>query len=628
MFRLSKVFRTLTVKCTIDDVCDDIFLEQIFSYTAIEDIIALRRVNRRFYILTHHPVVWKRILRQLNIPVAPLRPTYFWGEKSHNYEPEMLVSRAISLDDNWKKSPAPAPNEWFIHNDHFRVLELKLLPGGKYMLAAVRYGSKYGIALYSSDHPCLEANIPLCLHILDHRPYNIQAKYVKHNGVKGIMILFLESRWTNPDVPLDAAQYYKCRIELPARMTYYCITGFLSLADADLLANRYLLPGSGEFEDALKQVPLNPIQEVMSIFLEDIPFDDPTLFTKTDKQGVTTTHASLICFKGGRDEISILDLSEKTIATIEPRRVQEHSTMYHRIKSHRVLPIQNQVLVIRELLDHHDIQYVIELYNLPKRSEDFQDVDAFDRVFINDKIADRFIITDPFHLSGDDHPTLRSTNQCPPPISIFMRTVSETDERNYTDYAPYGAKRQLLSEAGISHYTVAATTYPEDNDTSDRIWVYPVDFVVQQSTVVIKGRALVLPGSDRSILCVMPENSDERHEVPKITAMRRYINPRHLAREYPHPEPDMKEPLLGRERISTPGRLYSTFQIAEETLAKLATEGVSTIDYDEGIGRVCLVSAREPTKIRVLDFSRVIHEDAERRKLWETVHGSKPANSC
>ncbi|KAG6815453.1 hypothetical protein H0H92_003322, partial [Tricholoma furcatifolium] len=53
----------------------DIFVLGIAPYLRIEDVIALRRVNKHWFHLTHEPSIWRKFMTEINLPLPPPRPT-------------------------------------------------------------------------------------------------------------------------------------------------------------------------------------------------------------------------------------------------------------------------------------------------------------------------------------------------------------------------------------------------------------------------------------------------------------------------------------------------------------------------------------------------------------------------
>lgn len=159
-----------------------------------------------------------------------------------------------------------------------------------------------------------------------------------------------------------------------------------------------------------------------------------------------------------------------------------------------------------------------------------------------------------------------------------------------------------------------------------RRWVYTLDYVTPQSAhnVVRNLFAFALPGVYRSLIYTFPETT--RSDTPKLVTLRRYFHPDYPAEDYQAIVRDrFWEGLLRRPRLPRPKRLYSKFELPREVEEKLSTQGFGTITYDEGLGRVCVVSAKERETLIILDFNQFIGENEEmeeRRRRFEEVFRS------
>ncbi|EEB93285.1 hypothetical protein MPER_08084, partial [Moniliophthora perniciosa FA553] len=80
-----------------------LIIDEIFTYLSIEDIMRLRRVDKAFFLLTHDPLIWRRFLERLNLPIPPIRPNFRYTLEATDFEIEQLVTKAVRADDNWRK---------------------------------------------------------------------------------------------------------------------------------------------------------------------------------------------------------------------------------------------------------------------------------------------------------------------------------------------------------------------------------------------------------------------------------------------------------------------------------------------------------------------------------------------
>jgi hypothetical protein len=144
-------------------------------------------------------MLWKRFLYGMSIPHEPLRPTFRNTIDEGTFEIEKLVTRAVSVDDNWRHlTPKLHHNQLVVA--HYKVLEMSLLPGGKYLVASMKDSRayRYFLTVFAIEHANTKDGCrALARYELDVKAYNIQAKYMKYRGVQGVMISFLQ-RYLKP----------------------------------------------------------------------------------------------------------------------------------------------------------------------------------------------------------------------------------------------------------------------------------------------------------------------------------------------------------------------------------------------------------------------------------------------
>jgi hypothetical protein len=127
------------------------------------------------------------------MPIPPLPPTVSYSLKNiSGLEAERIISRAISLSDNWRSSQ-PRLYRSRAFPAWWDVLYLALAPGGHYLLAStcVRGGDHYALMLYALDHKSGEME-PLTRLKTVHKAYSLSIKYMPFLGEPGVMISFLK----------------------------------------------------------------------------------------------------------------------------------------------------------------------------------------------------------------------------------------------------------------------------------------------------------------------------------------------------------------------------------------------------------------------------------------------------
>ena len=136
-------------------------------------------------------------MNRIAIPLAPLRPSYKHSSFEHAFEAEQMITRAVTLEDNWR-SDKPQSKSWEVAVASQKVLELALVPGGKFLIAAVKRGKSYFLSIYCLEHPGLDRGLLIAEIETKTRVYGIQAKYMKVGGVEGIVLLYVRREWKEP----------------------------------------------------------------------------------------------------------------------------------------------------------------------------------------------------------------------------------------------------------------------------------------------------------------------------------------------------------------------------------------------------------------------------------------------
>jgi hypothetical protein len=175
----------------LNDLPNDVLLDGVLHLLAVTDILSVRMVNKRFYTLTHHSSIWKRLLRRLDLPVPPLPPT---SRRSFanltGLEAERLFIRSLSLAKNFSsRSPTPY---WARAVEAFHHIQsMVILPGGLHLVASVREETRnsFAIMIFVLDHRNGGA-LPLAKTDTPSQAYNLQAKYMKLHDQNGIVIAY------------------------------------------------------------------------------------------------------------------------------------------------------------------------------------------------------------------------------------------------------------------------------------------------------------------------------------------------------------------------------------------------------------------------------------------------------
>lgn len=185
---LSKTMWFRSQHC-LNDLPDDVLLDGVLHILTVQEILTIRLVNKRFFTLTQHPSIWKRLLRRLNPPLPPLPPTLRRSFTNlTGFEAERLFTRSLSLSKNLS-SPNPTPYGALSVETFHHVQSMVILPGGHHLVASVKEETcnSFALMVFVLDHRNGGA-LPLAKSETATQAYNLQAKYMTFRGQNGIMI--------------------------------------------------------------------------------------------------------------------------------------------------------------------------------------------------------------------------------------------------------------------------------------------------------------------------------------------------------------------------------------------------------------------------------------------------------
>ncbi|KAJ7651602.1 hypothetical protein DFH06DRAFT_548148 [Mycena polygramma] len=587
--------------CYIQRLPSDVFLDHIFIHLNIEDIMCLRRVDRTFFLLTHEPVTWKRFLERMRTPIPPLRPTFRYSLQATDFEAEQLVSRAISLDDNWRQDEPQVMNRR-VMKSHHRVLDMKLLPGGKFLLASVRDLAShwYYITLFSLDHP--KGNRAVARVPTTSRAYDLQAKYMKYNGTHGIMVAYTRRMFRNGGkCDIDPSDYSDSdALDPPFPLLYESVCMHVSLDALEDLVDPRVHPDSAEYYNRAAARP-PPFFQISS-YESETRITSLTLFELDNRAHVA--------FVQQPRRIVFIDLTSGVQSPMLIHNYNNFPENAHQIRTIRVLPEQNDVVIIRTVVTeptpgHIVAQHLTEMFHIPLAPHYDGDatVQPFERWPVDPREYSSFHISDPVTVSvGPDHPNIQPASGAPPPISLFCRTSEPM---------------------GMVHYLIWPKIEEEPGQPPK--YSFNLEFVVPQTVHVSSPRATrVLTGSSKALMYTV---DNERTDAPRMLSMRRYLSPQLQPLWSLRGTEDPTEPISRRDRSALSKRYYSSFQLPRNLKQKMDDHGLSAITWDETIGRLCIACGNE-IKIHILDFASAVTPDS-RFKQWQLTQQIKlnvPAN--
>ncbi|EAU92321.2 hypothetical protein CC1G_00540 [Coprinopsis cinerea okayama7 len=586
-------------------------LDDLFPYLYIEDILSLRRVNKAFYLLTHEPIIWKRFLLRMKIPIPPLRPTFRYSLTVTDYEIEQLVTQAITVDDNWRR-----PNPTIFSRNHFwshhKTTNMFLLPGGKYLIASAQSRDKlqFWLVLYQVDHPMgprALARIPTYS-----EAYNVEAKFMRlFEGEEGLVIAYTRRLYVKqqPDgmVPSDLST--KHHIDIDGGFKYEVVTAYTSLDILEYLCSPELEQGTKDYLQSLASIPA-PFKELAIVSSRN----EVTQISLIESEG-----AKLVSFIVSPTELHFMNLQNfDQKSTMIFRDHPQHAGKPHRIRAFRVYPGQSNMVVIRSVSSAPGTEsHLVEWHDLPKFLGHIRSGPRARYTLHNKQVA-RFVISD-YGLPNkerwhEDQPMLRHTCGPPPPVSIFL---------------------ELRNPDGVEHHAVypRQVVVPATKDTPEHFtYTYDHDTYQMSTHICAPHRASVLAGSQRALICIT--NTSDRTLSPKLLKLRRYCHPRNSGVKYkPDPastnvdssktnnvekneEEEMGPVLRKGERLPVPrSGIYKTIDTGGILDEINQQGGVRAICWDESTGRIC-VAPEEGSQILVLEASRMAVRPNKRVEEW------------
>ncbi|OBZ77473.1 hypothetical protein A0H81_02707 [Grifola frondosa] len=582
---------------SLDRLTNDIIVDQIFRYLDVEDIIRMRQVSSLYYNLTHHPIVWKRLLRRTNVPLPPIPPT-----SRHSYprlsglEAERLLIRAMSLEKNWRRI-RPKPLSTWSFNAHHNVLAMTLLPGGHHLVASVADKKRYHYSLMvfiMDDHGSAKPVAKTCTIT---KAYSLQAKYVTIRGQRGIAISYIRREFINRrdvDRNINIAEYSDFHeIDPQVPLKYECTALHFSLDAVQALEDSPFPPGSREFiEEAQKYPP--PFRNLVKISSRR-QLECPVI-----EEAFGSPYLAVV---RRPDSIMLKNLAGGAVSTLKCLPDAFYPDSSHVIKSMRILPGMNQVLVVRHIdiarRLYHRTLYTFEHYDIVPSGKILREtslVPVSSMECLEDSLWTHTYISDPCFLPREDDsvlPTLRKNYAeppQPPPINVLaIRTHDDGLVR--TTFFPERVVRALpptpsgsASHTGVLPQSRVTYQYPLENHTR-----------VMHCNAPLNTEFRILPGSVRPLLYTIPW--DDTTAAPRVLSMHPYRDWEALPDEIPIPRE-----VLPKHKGQFDGVLSAP------------NWPVEAFAWDEHIGRLC-VSVEGVSTIQVYDFARAPRLDAKGQRM-------------
>ncbi|CAL1694545.1 unnamed protein product [Somion occarium] len=357
-FDESGVFR----RGSLEALPHDVLVNGLFPHLNVYDILRLRQVSRILYNATLEKSLWIRLLRTMTCPLHPLPANSRYSLNGLTpLELERLVTRSLSLENLWRDQNPDSFNLYIRGFNLAReILNMTILPGGRYLVASIRQFDRYSIMLLVMDHA--RGVIPLAdTGRLPSKAFRIQAKYVPVNGQHGILISYVCRDYKNKK---DKARYPRLNIsaysedhdidpEVP--LIYECGVLHVSLASVEGLSHNE--PGTQEWSNfALSQ---------------ESPFRMPCKIRSRGQLGISDVAEVygkpylVLVVQPNTIQFKVISMSHVEVK-LECMKYAGLVQFEHRILALRILPEQHEILVVRRIVVPGKDVFVIELYDIPE----------------------------------------------------------------------------------------------------------------------------------------------------------------------------------------------------------------------------------------------------------------------
>ncbi|KAG6835525.1 hypothetical protein H0H93_000561 [Arthromyces matolae] len=587
-----------------------IFVEHICRMLEIEDLLALRGVNIWFYQLMNEPSLWRRIESVIEVPSVPIRPSFQAGNRKTQHEYQERVARAISMEDNWRKENPTVFSTMTLPGSH-EVLEMTLVPGGKYLAVSVRDDYRFFIVIYHLDHP----NGP---HALARFPtvtksYGLEAKYMPYKEVDAdgnettsnvLMIAYFTREYVDPngDASDDISKYANDDTPTldpvyPVRYSVHCVR--VELEALELLSAVDKDPSGSA--TAKHKLWLSSSRHQDRPFKETYVHNDPHHFPFGHMSLFVQSGVPMLCFVSNRgsqgETVNFVDLYTgiKNSITPPPLSAAEFDSYepHTRILAIRPLPNQRQFIAFRSLAykrarhelntkNHTSACQFLEMYDIPlymDRQCDPIVVAHVDDLKVHYDLTLNGCQISDFHLTSHENATLQQgAIKELPPISVYFETTN----------------------GKLYHWII----WPTKDDTRSPAVFYNFRWLTKQTVHQRDNiRLRVIPGAFRSLICM--SRSDDRRSAPALISLRRYISPEYQFRGYPSPRINRLSEYQRTQLRRVPKFVFATLPLRPETLSPYQAYGLGAIAWDESIGRVCMATGGGKT-IEIFDFSHKV----------------------
>ncbi|KAF9053659.1 hypothetical protein BDZ89DRAFT_976213 [Hymenopellis radicata] len=377
---LSTTFATNAV-CAVQRLPIQLLVDSVFPYLSVGDIIALRKLNHAFFLLTHEPVIWRRFLKTFNVqpPYIPAHVPYTL--QASDFKAELMVANFLSVQQNWESSD-PQLCGYYSFPTSCIVAEMRILPGGEYGVAAVCDEAGYRVMVTEMNGRF--AGLASIATI--NRPYNLQARYMTYHGRQGIMVWFIVT--SDIEKPSGIAVGHTCHV------------AHIGLDTLSVRSDKTTLSPE-PFELLVPYTFADPVHDASVFMAGGNLYLAPVLIP---------------------NEVVIINIEANEARSIVLVPDPAYESFHQQIRTVRFLPEQGDVMVVRTVVNGPNDVHLLELFAIPQALGRFTPI-AKSRVVISQKQVKTFQFSDVLDAAGSASPL---------PMSLYLETENPRSIIHYS----------------------------------------------------------------------------------------------------------------------------------------------------------------------------------------------------
>ncbi|GJJ14970.1 hypothetical protein Clacol_009240 [Clathrus columnatus] len=552
-----------------------------------------QQLDHFFHEFTKTPSIWLSLLQRLKLLLPPGQPIVK-GALGH-HTAEYLISRSMRFQQKWRWDYNPLPG-YYKFDCPKRVLSIVSLPGGKHMISVHDEGDTENtvqnvIIVWDMSFRGRRNHAIIAVLRLGASIHRLQARYALVGGHISLVIAYVQS----------PSEDSLSRITtVTVKYAHLALLNETSRLSSDSRAYEEFMQNSpGPFENLFNNSTQHSVGAISLSEINGLPI-------------LAVVHRSRT--------IVIYHLISRTRSTLRLLPLPDYGEWRHSIWNIKLLSSQEHVFVIRTLinpaLDADDYTPIaFELYNFPPADgscDDEEDHDCDHDVdddrpqnhpvqfgTIMDYIVESCCISDGeaswnFRTHPDpDIPMLHMfSRSSPPPLSVFLTTKEKR---------------------GFIHFLMP----PENKSPENHGYYYKLPATVHARYEWQDREApIIFPGAYHSIVAMRspPPQPLRGISVLQLCAYRtesyEFSGPKDI--NYYNPRSDDALPGSDEMGVDIPMAIGGTeslrnramkYPALPDLLAQSMRQGTRSLQFDEWLGRLFIVTSNDPDTIHVLDWS-------------------------